>query len=112
MQGECAVIVEGKQRAMAELQRLVNELLRRLWLVGRAVPSAPLRFHPGRRRGEDTAPHPAPFRFEYADYDLHVVFAKAVEAKFVAGGIDFPVGADLGVAVLGGPLGNVRVKTL
>src|SRR6184192_3092949 len=93
MHGECAVIVQGKQRAMTEVQRLVNELLRRLWLAGRAVRSAPLSFHPGRRRGEDTAPYPAPFRFEHADDDLNIVFAKAVEAKFVAGGMDFPIGA-------------------
>jgi len=40
------------------------------------------------------------------------VFAEAVEAEAFAGAVDFSIGADLGVAVLGGPFGDIGVEAL
>jgi len=42
--------------------------------------------------------------------DLDVVFAEAVEAETLAGAVDFSIGAHLGVAVFGGPFGDVGME--
>ena len=45
-----------------------------------------------------------------AGEESHVVLAEPVQAQALAGGVGFPVGPDLGVAVAGGPFAYVGVK--
>src|SRR5579871_711141 len=87
MNGDTSVVVESKQSPVAELQGLIDEQL-------------------GGFGGG------AWFLFKHADDNLHVMFAKAVEAKLFGGGEDFAVGTDFRVAVFGGPFSDIRVKAL
>ena len=77
---------------MAELQGFIDELLRALVRVGSVR----------RRRGSCF--------FQDTRDNLHVMLAKTVEPQRFAGGIDFAIGADFRVAVLGRPFGDVGVK--
>src|SRR5260221_14323933 len=85
MYGNMAVVIEGEQGSVGELQGFIDQQLRRF---GGA----------------------APFLFKDADDDFDVVFAEAVEAEAFAGAVDFSIGADLGVTVFGGPFGDVGVE--
>ena len=90
MDGGLAVVAQGEERAVAEVQRLLDQAARRL---------------PAGRR--------APLLFvQNPGHDFHVVLAEAFQAERRGGGIDFPVGPDLGEAVLGGPMGDLGVKAL
>ena len=82
-----AVIIERKNGSVAQFQGFVDkELDGRVLFAG--------------------------FAFQHAHDDFHVVLAKTVQAQLFARGINFAVRANLRVAVLGGPLGDIRVKTL
>src|SRR5439155_23347011 len=104
MHHQLAAIVEREKTAVAERQRLVDELLRSAGLSTRGaegrVPGA-LRVL-GRARTTAPADSGAPIRFQHPDHDFNVVFAKAVEPEPLGSGLNLPVRAHLGVAVPGG----------
>ena len=85
MNGKLTVIIEREKCSTAEFQGFINQQLR------------------GFRAALD-------FLFENADDDFDIVLAETVETKMFAGLVDFFVRAQLGVAVFGGPFGDVRVK--
>ena len=87
MDGDLAVIIEGEERALAEIQRLLDKLLRRARI----------------RAGLSLL-------VQHADHDLHVVFLEAIEAERLAGIVKLSVSANLFVAVLGRPFGDVGVE--
>ena len=105
MHREVLAIVQREQRALPQLERLVNKLLPRR----RAGVPRPAFERLGSR---DARPSARPVCFQHPYDDFHIVLAKAIQPQPLAGGIEFPVGPDLGVAVAGGPFADVRVKAL
>ena len=85
-----AVRAGGQQHAVAQVQRLLDQLARRL---------------PARRRAWRGL-------VQNSGHDFYVVLAEAFQPERFGGRIDLAVGADFGEAVLGGPMGDIRVKTL
>ncbi len=79
-----AVSIQGEQRSVPELERLVDQ-----WL---------------RNRGG--------FSFNGARDDLHVMLLESIEAKRLIGAMDFPVCANFRIALLGRPFCHVGVEAL
>src|SRR5262245_48393656 len=87
MDGNAALIIEGKQCSVAEFEGFVNEVL------------------PCSRRAEDSAPY-------LACDDLYVVFAKTVQAQACVGGVNFSISLHLAVTVGGCPFCHVGMEAL
>ncbi len=99
--GEFLVIVQGEQCAVAELKSIVNQLGRDAF---HRVPNCLSR---SMGRGGTRPYRPA----QHAHNNLHIMFAKAIQAKGLAGVMNFPVGPDFSIAMFGGPLRNVGMKS-
>ncbi len=98
MHGEVLVVVEGEERPLSDLERLVDQLLRAF--PGDVGSLGRLGFFSATRG------------FQHTDDDLDVMFLEAVEPEGFVRAEEFSIGADLGVAVLGGPGCNFGMEPL
>ena len=116
MHRQLAAIIEGEEAALPQSQRFINQLPGSAGFLprgggpgccGRRVLRDSCFGGPAAARDSRAAG-----RFQHPDDDFDIMFAKAVEAKSLVGGVNLPVGAHFGVAVAGGPFSHIGVKTL
>src|SRR5579885_338861 len=87
MSGKLTASVERVEQATAQFEGLIDQLLRGLG-VGTTIAA------------------------ESAGDDLHIMLAKPIQAEQLGAGAEFSVGSNLGVTMVGGPLGHVGMKSL